>query len=148
MNVYDFDQTIYDGDSTVDFYFFCLRAKPSIIFCFPLIGAVSLICDRRHKFDFKERFYRFLHKFNDIDGMIDRFWSTHIQKIKPWYIAKHKNDDVVISASPEFLLQPACHQLGISALMASVVDKKTGQYTGENCWGEEKVRRFRERPDA
>lgn len=25
MNVYDFDKTIYDGDSTLDFYFFHLR---------------------------------------------------------------------------------------------------------------------------
>ena len=29
--------------------------------------------------------------------------------------------------------------------MASVVDKKTGLYTGDNCWGKEKVRRFYER---
>ena len=25
MNVYDFDKTIYNGDSTLDFYFFCLK---------------------------------------------------------------------------------------------------------------------------
>ena len=25
MNVYDFDQTIYHGDSTVDFYLYCVR---------------------------------------------------------------------------------------------------------------------------
>ena len=31
MNVYDFDKTIYKGDSTLDFYFFCLRKKPIII---------------------------------------------------------------------------------------------------------------------
>ena len=29
--------------------------------------------------------------------------------------------------------------------MASVVDKKTGRYSGINCWGQEKVRRFYER---
>ena len=31
MNVYDFDGTIYDGDSTVDFYVFALKKKPSLI---------------------------------------------------------------------------------------------------------------------
>lgn len=35
MNVYDFDNTIYDGDSSIDFYFFVLRKKPSIIFLLP-----------------------------------------------------------------------------------------------------------------
>ena len=28
MNVYDFDKTIYDGDSTVDFFFFSLKRNP------------------------------------------------------------------------------------------------------------------------
>ena len=31
MNVYDFDGTVYAGDSTVDFYFFCLRKQPGIL---------------------------------------------------------------------------------------------------------------------
>lgn len=25
MNVYDFDKTIYDGDSTIDFYLYCVK---------------------------------------------------------------------------------------------------------------------------
>ena len=32
MNVYDFDGTIYGGDSSVDFYFLCLRRRPRIAF--------------------------------------------------------------------------------------------------------------------
>ena len=32
MNVYDFDGTIYDGDSSIDFYLFCIKRKPSILF--------------------------------------------------------------------------------------------------------------------
>ena len=31
IDVYDFDGTIYDGDSTVDFVFFCLRRHPGVI---------------------------------------------------------------------------------------------------------------------
>ncbi len=31
MNVYDFDGTIYSGDSTIDFYLFCLRKQPEIL---------------------------------------------------------------------------------------------------------------------
>lgn len=33
MNVYDFDGTVYAGDSTVDFYFFCLRKTTRNITC-------------------------------------------------------------------------------------------------------------------
>ena len=31
MNVYDFDETIYDGDSTRDFYFYTLKNNKSVL---------------------------------------------------------------------------------------------------------------------
>ena len=145
MNVYDFDETIYDGDRTVDFYKYCLRRRPYIIFRFPLWTALRFVLDSGKKLVFKERFYRFLYAFDDIDSEVSRFWDGHEKKIKRWYLENRRPDDVVISASPEFLLNPVCKRLGISVLMASVVDKKTGLYTGDNCWGKEKVRRFYER---
>lgn len=145
MNVYDFDETIYDGDSTVDFYKYCLRRRPYIIFRFPLWTALRFVLDSRKKLQFKERFYRFLRAFDDIDSEVLRFWDRHEKNIKRWYLENHRPDDVVISASPEFLLRPVCKRLKIPVLMASVVDKKTGLYSGENCWGKEKVRRFYER---
>ena len=36
VNLYDFDNTIYDGDSSVDFYLFCLKKKISIIKYLPI----------------------------------------------------------------------------------------------------------------
>lgn len=34
MNVYDFDKTIYDGDSTADFYIFSLKRHKKF-YCLP-----------------------------------------------------------------------------------------------------------------
>ena len=51
-------------------------------------------------------------------------------------------DDVIISASPAFLLAPACQRLGVT-LLASQVDETTGKYQGLNCHGEEKLRRLK-----
>lgn len=145
MNVYDFDKTVYRGDSTVDFYKYCLRKKPHIIFRFPLFTAIAFLFDNGKKQLFKERFYRFLTELDDVDATVERFWDKHIKNIKQWYFEIQRPDDAVISASPEFLLVPACKRLGITELMASPVDKKTGRYSGLNCWGQEKVRRFYER---
>ena len=141
MNVYDFDQTIYHGDSTVDFYFYCLRHKPLMLRSVPgTIGGFALYGAKLW-----DKMYRFLTAIGDSEQVVQEFWRTHIRNIKPWYIEKtRREDDVIISASPEFLLKPACEQLGIKYLMASRVDAHTGKYTGVNCWGEEKVRRFRE----
>ncbi len=62
---------------------------------------------------------------------------------KGWYLNQNANSDVVISASPEFLLQSICNRLGVS-LIASKVDPSTGQFTVKNCHGQEKVKRFTE----
>lgn len=31
MNVYDFDGTIYNGDSTIDFFLYALKRNPSVL---------------------------------------------------------------------------------------------------------------------
>ena len=146
MNVYDFDKTIYKDDSTVDFYFFVLKRHPAVLCCLPslAVAAISWGMGIIDKTQFKQRFYRFLQKINDLDTELEIFWDTHEYKIKDFYKKNQKEDDVIISASPEFLLQPICYRLGIKYLYASKVDKKTGIYTGINCWGEEKTRRFYE----
>jgi HAD superfamily phosphoserine phosphatase-like hydrolase len=144
MNVYDFDGTIYDGDSTVDFWGFSLKRHPkAMLHLFPTIGALALYAARFiDKTAFKQRFYGFLKAIPDIEGEVCDFWDKHEGKIKLWYLAQKKADDLIISASPYFLLKPICDKLGVR-LIASMVDAHTGVYDGVNCHGEEKVRRFR-----
>lgn len=145
MNVYDFDKTIYKNDSTTDFYFFCLKKHPKIIRHLPYqaFAFFLYIIGIYTKTQFKERFYRFFASIPDIEGDVVSFWSKNRDKIKPWYTANHRDDDIVISASPHFLLKPICDHLGISTLIASKVDPKSGKYDGENCHGAEKVSRLR-----
>ena len=146
MNVYDFDKTIYDGDSTRDFYLFCLRRHKKILSTVPpfLFSAGKFyIFKKGTKTEFKEKMYRFLRYIDTDKDLID-FWDSNISKIKYWYLHQQKEDDVIISASPEFLLEPVCQKLGIKYLMASKVDRKTGTYSGINCRDTEKVRRFYE----
>lgn len=146
MNCYDFDKTIYNGDSTKDFYIFCLKRHKKISKTFPaLIKAFAkfYVFKKGDKTDFKEKMYLFLN-YVDINKDLPEFWESHKCNIKNWYYKTQKEDDVIISASPEFLLKPICKELGIKYLMASKVDEKTGKYDGINCHGKEKVRRFYE----
>lgn len=147
MNVYDFDKTIYDGDSTVDFYFYCLKKHPIIVFSVPrqIMGAVKYKLKINNKTQFKEEFYSFFIKLKCIDDDVCNFWNLYQHKIKTWYLNGQRTDDLVISASPKFLLQEICIRVHINNLIASEVDKKTGKYTGLNCFGEEKVKRFLEK---
>ena len=145
MNVFDFDETIYYGDSTRAFVFWCFKKHPKTLLYIPKIAVSSAAFYIFHigtKTQFKEKMYSFL-KAGDGEKDVAEFWSENLKNIKPFYKKLHKDDDLIISASPEFLLKPLEKKLNITVI-ASVVDIKTGKYDGLNCYHEEKVKRFRQ----
>ncbi len=146
MNAYDFDRCIYAKDSTLDFYAHCVRKRPRLLrYVFAqswgfLLYAMGLI----EKTAFKQRFFSFLQGIEDPGAEAAAFWEMHRRHLQGWYLSQKEEDDLIVSASPEFLLQPLCDSLGITRLVASRVEPKTGRFLGENCYGAEKVRRVRE----
>lgn len=144
MNAYDFDNTILRGDSTARFLAFCARRYPRVWLHAPSIavaGALFLM-GRVEKTAFKQKMFEFLREIPDVDRAVAEFWAINESRIRPWYWEKRREGDVIISASPEFLLAPMAQKLG-ARLIASPVDPHTGKYSGANCHGPEKVRRFR-----
>lgn len=146
MNIYDFDKTIYKSDSTKDFYFYCLKRYPKMLLTVPMTAWAFLlyVIGIWSKTKFKEKMYGFLRYVDDAESAAEDFWKLNHRNIKPYYYKTKRSGDIVISASPEFLLKPIAKRLGFGTLIASQVNPKTGRYTGENCWGEEKVRRLYE----
>ncbi len=151
VNVYDFDKTIFAGDSTQKFYFYLLKKHPQIIIYLPkqlfyfILFSLKII----DKTSFKEKFYSCFKIIKNIDKEVIDFWKVNKALIKDFYYKNKKDTDIIISASPQFLLEPICEDLGIKYLIASKVDKKTGKYEGQNCYGKEKVIRLKkEMPEA
>ena len=144
MNVYDFDNTILRGDSTALFCLYCLRHYPAVWVDLPgqAVNGLLFLLKIRKKQDFKQRLLSFLKRIDDVDAAVEGFWKRNFRRIKPFYAQTQRPDDVIISASPIFLIQPACDRLGIRCAMGSPVDKKSGVFHGLNCHGAEKVRRF------
>lgn len=146
MNVYDFDGTIYQGDSSVDIFAFCLIRYPWLVIFLPYQIAMILayklrLCSKEQE---KSAYFSFLRLVPDIKSTVNSFWRKNAGKIESWYLAQKKHDDVVISASPAFLLTPICEQLNIGRVIATEVNSQTGVFMSKNCSGEEKVQRFRE----
>lgn len=150
MNVYDFDETIYEGDSTRDFIFYIMKKRPIVWGnIFKLSGAgILFILKLMEKTKFKENLYSSFKLINNMDELVDEFVDIHLKNIKPWYLDKKREDDLIISASPDFLVRRFCNKIGIKDVMASNVDINTGKYTGKNCYGEEKVKRYFEKYTA
>ena len=144
MNVYDFDETIYDGDSTRDFCIYLYTHYPKTWLALPrqLKALVCYMTGSLDKTGFKEAFFSMFRYVRDIDAALDDFWNSHDDRVLEYYLAQKSADDVVVSASPEFIIAPLCKRLGLKHIIGSHVDKRTGLFDGPNCYGEEKVARF------
>jgi len=144
VSVFDFDGTIYDGDATLDFYKFILKKYPRLTVFLPQ-QVLALLRYKIGLIDvtkFKEMFLRPLSSLENADSETLLFWEKNESKIKPWFKDLKKPDDIIITASPEFLIGPVANKYGV-ALIGTIFDLKTGTIIGNNCRGEEKVSRLR-----
>jgi len=144
MNTYDFDKTIFYPDSSSCFYRYCLKHHTKAVL--PTVPASIRMALRYKRGEvsaktLKEQLFSFLSAIPNINHTVDTFWQRNEKKIGGWYLRQRRDDDLILSASPRFLLQPVCDKLHIS-LIATEMDAHSGKITGENCHDTEKVRRF------
>jgi len=144
-NLYDFDGTIYDGDSGVDFVFWAIRKYPKFIF--KILGSLGVVIlyllKLRTKEDLKNRLFSFIKDIPNIDAFVEEFWEKHENKIKSfWKDKKNHKKDIIISASFSLWLKPIATRYKICELIATEYDIETCKIIGNNCHGEEKVKLF------
>lgn len=149
IDVYDFDGTIYDGDSTVDFVRFALRRHPAITVGLPRVAlaALELAAGRGNLTRFKSVLFGEMSKRFDLEAEADAFWKSERTRgrLGAWFFDTPRDLPVVIaSASPEFELKHAAKLLGVQHLIGTQCDMKTGELTGKNCKGAQKIARIRE----
>lgn len=145
-NVYDFDHTMYKGDSSFGFIAHCMIRNPQLWKYVPrqVHALVRYVFGSWSRKQVKQALFAFLRDMPDVEAAVEAFWDKHEHRIADWYREKHRDTDVVISASPEFLLRPIMQRLGVSRLIATQMDPHSGDITGENCQGAEKVRRLQQ----
>ena len=149
MNVYDFDNTIYDGESAVDFFLFCLRRYPHLIKLFPLIMIklmkykLCLITTEELTYYIEKYFGELFFSIENHEALICEFWDKNMKKIKAFYINQKRPDDIILSASFSILLSYPAERLGIKNLITSEIDRETGKIT-RLCYRDNKVRLLKE----
>lgn len=144
INIYDFDKTIYNGDSSIDFYKFCISKNKRCLLIIPKTAIQLFLYKIKiiNKEKFKSTFFSFVKYFDNLEPLIEEFWDINIRKIKKFYMEKKQSTDYIISASPEFLLKTIALRLNFN-LIATNVNIKTGEIIGKNCYGKEKVNRLK-----
>lgn len=145
MKVFDFDGTLYDGDSSVDFFLYCLKTHPNCIRALPQlgIGALHYLTKRSKLNGFKSDFFSFLRFLDDCNQVVHSFWSNNLVKLKDNVVSRMSKGDLIVSASPSFLLKEPADYLG-AYLIATEINMDTGQVLGKNCKGEEKIIRCKQ----
>lgn len=144
MNIYDFDDTIYNGDTNRDILMYGFKKHPFLVLK-ALKKAKKLQNDyKRGVIEFervKEAMLSFIFEIKNYPKFINDFVDSHMKNIKPWYISRRTQNDIVISASYELWIMQFCKRLGIRYVIATKTDSE-GRIIGKNCKGAEKLKRL------
>lgn len=149
IKVFDFDNTIYRGESSIDFALYMLRYNKRILLFLPdllwnLISYKLCIVSR-------EKLER---RINDAIKVIVRdreellrlsrsFWLRHSHKLDEHILRLIDEEDLIITAGPFFLIDAIKHRLNTRNLICSEVDWERREVSYFN-FGDNKVKRYRE----
>ena len=140
MNGYDFDKTILRGNSVQRLFYYCMVRFPYLILYMVADIFIALLYAVRilNKHRFLTALEGFLLFVPNRQKVIERFWDKNLKHIRSWYLCLRRDDDVVISASPQFEVKVAAERLGIKCIATegSVEPLKFGKV---HCYGAEKV---------
>lgn len=154
MKVFDFDNTIYDGESIVDFFLFSMKRKKELLKYLPLmfytaslykLGILSIdkLCELASKMSSV-----IIKNKDDAEQFIKDFWSINRKKLKVNILEKINENDVIISASPRMILDGIKNELKTANIICSEFSVETGRFEFL-CFGENKVEAFKKKfPDV
>lgn len=129
MRAFDFDNTIYDGESVFDFYLFSIKYNPRVAKYIPIVFfnlfKYKLGKTTMEDLEIAVRKYadNYISSFDDINRLINDFWDSHIDKIKSWY--QPQEDDIIITASFNLIMEELCKRLGIKNCLCSYINPET-----------------------
>ena len=147
MKVFDFDNTLYRGESSIDLSFYMVRYNRRILLYVPTI-LISLV---RYKMCLMEKseieklindfFADVLTNSGNESDLINSFWETHAHKLNQRLLELIEPEDVIMTASPSFLLDGIRSRLNTDQIICTEVDVDEKKITWFN-FGENKAVRF------
>lgn len=142
MNVYDFDGTIFPGDCSIGFGFWCMNRHPKLWFTFFPKMIRTLILRKLGKIPeylLQRKMFGYLTLIDDFDVQIERYWDKNQKKIATWYLRQKRPDDLIISASPDCIIGPIAKRLGVN-FIATEFDREYGVFLNNMMYAKEKAK--------
>ena len=115
MKVYDFDETMFTGDSEDRFFDYIFHQKGFFWYhinwwWWEILLRLKII----NKTTARQGHYMFLRKIKNLDEVLEGYWDSVMKYMKPWYMAVKDPEDIVASGTPAFLMEPAMKRLGLT----------------------------------
>ena len=141
MNVYDFDKTIFPSDCSIGFCIWCMNRHPRLWFTFAPKVIKNILLNKLGKIPeylLQREFFGYLMLIDDFDEQIERYWDKNEKKIASWYLAQKRDDDLIISASPDCVIGPIAKRLGVN-FIATEYNREYGVFLNNLMYAQEKA---------
>ena len=149
MNAFDFDNTIYRGESPVDFALFLIKHNKRIILYLPTIVYNSI----KYKLcwvsieKWEKKINAFLRTFSlskeELLQLVKQFWAVNHHKLDKRMLKRIREDDIIITAGPSFLIEGIREYLKTERILGTDIDLDRKKLLYYNL-GSNKVKRFRQ----
>ena len=149
MNVFDFDNTIYNGESGIHMFIFYIKRRPALLRHVPKIiaGVFNYKRGKVTQEEVLEGYADVFHEFFSVDDFVQdmkEFWDKYEHRLRRAFFDRFfRPGDLIVSASPEDSLNEVCKRLGAGRFIGTKVNLESARFEFV-CFRENKVKAFRE----
>ena len=118
MKVFDFDNTLYRGESSLDFSLYMIRTHKKILLYLPVIMAnaisykLCLVDKDKLGAEISKYMKLIIRDKHEIRHLVKTFWQTHANRLDADMLKRIGPNDLIITAGPDFLLDGIRDRLG------------------------------------
>lgn len=149
IKVFDFDNTLYHGESSIDLAFYMIRRNRKILLYVPSIVynlakyKMCLIDRDKAEKEINDFLKVAVKDKYEAAELVESFWAENIHRLDLNIIKRVNKDDVIITAGPDMLINAIKDKLGTENILSSVIDPDKREMTYFN-FGENKAKRYKE----
>ena len=118
---------IYDGESLVDFFSFCIKKKKKLILKLPTVLYVAILY-KLNRLSIEKLYYLVsklskvaLNNKTNIDNFVNEFWVLNKHKLKKDFLDMINPEDIIITASPDILIKDIAQELKTKNIISSII---------------------------
>ena len=149
MKVFDFDNTLYHGESSVDLAFYMMNRNRKILLYVPSILinlAKYKLCliDREKAERSINEFLKFaINDKHEAEQTVRDFWKEYSSRLDKNMLKRVGKDDLIITAGPDMLINGIKEKLGTEHIISSIIDPDKREVVYFN-FADNKAKRYKE----